>query len=135
MHFLGSSCIFCVPDIRRTMAYYQDVLGFAAVEYLQCTEPHVCLYRDGVEIILLQAMSGGTDRAIPNRELYGHGYDAYLYVEAQELLEKELISKGAQVVRNLTTTDYRNREFVVEDIDGRWLAFGLKEPTAVPAAL
>ena len=24
-------------------------------------------------------------------------------------------------------TDYRNREFVVEDIDGRWIYFGIKE--------
>ena len=126
MRFFGSSCIFCVPDIGRTTAYYRDVLGFSAVEYLQCAEPHICLYRDGVEILLLQST---TSRVMPNRELYGYGYDAYLYVDEQERLLAELSSRGAHIVRPLAVTDYRNREFVVEDIDGRWLAFGLKEPT------
>lgn len=132
MHFFGSSCIFCVPDIQRTAAYYQDILGFSAVEYLQSAEPHVCLHHDGVEIILLQADTASTDRVVPNRELYGCGYDAYPYVDAQEVLEAELASRGAHVVRPLATTDYRNREFAVEDIDGRWLAFGLKEPMCTP---
>lgn len=126
----GSSCIFCVPDIQRTAAYYQDCLGFDAVAYLQCEEPHICLYRDSVEIILLQADTDKTDRVIPNRELYGYGYDAYLYTDDQETLEADLAAKGVRIVRPLTTTDYQNREFVIEDIDGRWLAFGLKEPTA-----
>ena len=29
-------------------------------------------------------------------------------------------------VQNLNVTDYQNKQFVMEDIDGRWLAFGLK---------
>ena len=39
---------------------------------------------------MLQAKA---DRIIPNRELYGYGFDAYLYVENQELLEKEFKEK------------------------------------------
>lgn len=31
-----------------------------------------------------------------------------------------------RIVRELRQTDYANREFVVEDIDGRWIAFGIK---------
>jgi hypothetical protein len=34
---------------------------------------------------------------------------------------------GASIVRPLYNTDYHNKEFVVEDIDGRWIGFGLKE--------
>lgn len=30
------------------------------------------------------------------------------------------------MVKSLNMTDYNNKEFVIEDIDGRWLAFGLK---------
>ena len=63
---------------------------------------------------------------VPNRALYGYGYDAYFYVEEQEPLEKEFERQGVKIVRPLSITDYQNREFVVEDIDGRWLAFGLK---------
>jgi uncharacterized glyoxalase superfamily protein PhnB len=123
MNMRGLSCIFPVPDIKKTAEYYQTCLGFTAVEYLYCREPHICLYLDKIEIVLLQA---NTDRIQPNRELYGYGYDAYLYTDDQEDLEKELVSKGVKVVRPLSTTDYQNREFVIEDIDGRWLAIGLK---------
>lgn len=119
---LGSSCIFPVPSPGETAEFYVSKLGFRAVEYLRCREPHICLYRDKAEIILLRANTG----VLPNRELYGYGYDAYLYTENQELLEKEFIAGGVKIIRPLSVTDYQNRELVVEDPDGRWLAFGAK---------
>ena len=124
MNVTGLSCIFPVPDIGKTTRYYVEKLGFRAVEWLESSEPHVCLYLDRSEIILLKA---DTDRVLPNRVLYGYGYDAYLYTDQQEDLQKEYEAKGVRIVRPLGMTDYRNREFVIEDIDGRWLAFGLKE--------
>ena len=120
---MGSlSCIFPVPDIKKTADYYVSKLGFRAVEYLECKEPHICLYRDAVEIILLKSNTS----VKPNRTLYGYGYDAYLYTGNQELLEKEFTEKDVMFVKHLNTTDYQNKEFVIEDIDGRWLGFGLK---------
>ena len=122
MHIKGLSCIFPVPDIEKTSKFYTSKLGFRAVDYLSVKEPHICLYRDDVEIILLKSNA----TVVPNRALYGYGYDAYFYVEEQEPLEKEFERQGVKIVRPLSITDYQNREFVVEDIDGRWLAFGLK---------
>lgn len=123
MSIMGLSCIFPVPDIKKTAEFYVSKLEFRAVEYLECKEPHICLYKDKIEIILLQA---DTDKVLPNRKLYGYGYDAYLYTENQELLEKEFIEKGIKIINPLNTTDYQNKELVIEDLDGRWLAFGLK---------
>lgn len=124
MEFTGLSCIFPVPDIRKTARFYTDRLGFRAVEYVDCQEPHICLYRDKTEIILLKA---NTDRVFTNRELYGYGYDAYLYTSEMEELEKQLRRNRVKIARPLSMTDYKNREFVIEDIDGRWIAFGRKE--------
>lgn len=123
MSLMGSSCIFPVPDIKKTAEYYASKLGFRAVEYLDCGEPHICLYKDRVEVILLRA---NTDKVTPNRELYGYGYDVYLYTNDQERLESEFAAKGIKIVRPLSITDYQNKELVIEDIDGRWLAFGMK---------
>lgn len=123
MSIMGLSCIFPVPDIKKTAEFYVSKLGFRAAAYLECKEPHICLYKDSVEIILLQA---NTDSVLPNRKLYGYGYDAYLYTENQELLEKEFIRKNVKMIQPLSMTDYQNQEFVIEDADGRWLAFGLK---------
>lgn len=124
MELTGLSCIFPVPDIRKTARFYTDSLGFRAVGYVECEEPHICLYRDKTEIILLKA---NTDRVFTNRELYGYGYDAYLYTSEMEELEKQLRRNRVKIARPLSMTDYKNREFVIEDIDGRWIAFGRKE--------
>ena len=131
MSMKGSSCIFPVPDMRKTAAFYVNSLGFTAVEFFNCKDPHICLYLDDTEIILLRA---NKDRVQPNRELYGNGYDAYLYTDDQVTLEQDFISKGVLVVKPLSVSDYENEEFVIEDIDGRWLAFGLKQPVgSLPA--
>ncbi len=114
---------FPVSDIEKTAEFYELKLGFKVVRYLDCEEPHICLYRDDAEIILLQA---NTPSITPNRTLYVYGYDAYLYTANQELLEKEFAEKDVKFVKQLNITDYNNKEFVLEDIDGRWLAFGLK---------
>ena len=124
MELTGLSCIFPVPDILKTARFYTDSLGFRAVGYVECEEPHICLYRDKTEIILLKA---NTDRVFTNRELYGYGYDAYLYTSEMEELEKQLRRNRVKIARPLSITDYKNREFVIEDIDGRWIAFGRKE--------
>ena len=124
MELTGLSCIFPVPDILKIARFYTDSLGFRAVGYVECEEPHICLYRDKTEIILLKA---NTDRVFTNRELYGYGYDAYLYTSEMEELEKQLRRNRVKIARPLSMTDYKNREFVIEDIDGRWIAFGRKE--------
>jgi len=120
---LQSHSIFPTQDIQRTADYYVRVLGFRAVSYLQAAEPHICLYRDDTEIILTLSR---TQAVIPNRVLYGYGYDAYFITRNQAELQQELIKAGARIVRPLADTDYNNREFVLEDIDGRWIAFGIK---------
>lgn len=123
MSLIGLSCVFPCGDIERTAEYYERVLGFRAVKYLDVSEPHICLYRDEIEIILTKAY-----RSVkPNRVLYGYGYDAHFYTLEQERLFEELERNGVKFAKPLCTTDYQNCEFVVEDVDGRWLAFGAKE--------
>lgn len=122
MGLIGLSCVFPCGNIENTAEYYERVLGFKSVKYLKVCEPHICLYRDSIEIILTKA-----NRDIkPNRVLYGYGYDAYFYTREQESLFIEFSENGAKFAKLLSTTDYQNREFVVEDFDGRWLAFGAK---------
>ncbi|MCA1319576.1 glyoxalase [Bacillus tianshenii] len=118
-----SHCIFPTPDIIRTAEYYEQKMRFRAIPYLNASEPHVCLYRDSTEIILTKTIG---KRVFPNRKLYGYGYDAYFITKNQEELQQEFIEAGVNVVRPLGSTDYENKEFVIEDIDGRWLAFGIK---------
>jgi len=121
---LQSHLIFPTHDIIRTSEYYEKVLGFNVVKYLEVAEPHICMYRDDTEIILTVSQK---QKVIPNRVLYGYGYDAYFITIAQKEFQQEFCDAGANIVRPLSHTDYKNKEFVVEDIDGRWIAFGIKE--------
>jgi uncharacterized glyoxalase superfamily protein PhnB len=121
---LQSHSIFPTHDILRTAEYYEKVLGFNAMKYIEVSEPHICLYRDDTEIILTVSKK---QKVVPNRELYGYGYDAYFITKKQDKLQQEFLDAGANIVRPLSNTDYHNKEFVVEDIDGRWIAFGIKE--------
>lgn len=115
--------IFPTHDIERTADFYVSVLCFTRIDYLNAGEPHICLYRDKIEIILTQA----NHTVIPNRKLYGYGYDAYFIATDLFELQEKFIAHGAKIARPPQTTDYQNNEFVVEDCDGRWIAFGVKE--------
>lgn len=121
---ISLSCIFPSDDIKKTAAYYEQKLGFSSVAYLDSMEPHICLYRESTEIILTQTKG---NKFAPHHILYGYGYDAYFYTRHQQPLLDEFISKGVYVVKPLSVTDYKNNEFVIEDIDGRWIGFGIKE--------
>ncbi|MCH1627896.1 VOC family protein [Fredinandcohnia quinoae] len=120
---LQSHCVFPTPDIIKTANFYEQNMGFKAVHYLNASEPHICLYRDTTEIILTKTNG---QKVIPNRDLYGYGYDAYFITKDQEGLQKELVNSNVKIVRSLDHTDYNNKEFVIEDIDRRWIAFGIK---------
>ncbi len=121
---IGLSSIFPCDDIEKTATYYEQVLGFCQVKYLDCLEPHICLYRDLTEIILTKVKKG---KFFPNHELYGYGYDAYFYTKQPQILYDEFVKKTVKIVKSLSVTDYKNTEFVIEDIDGRWIGFGIKE--------
>ena len=76
--------IFPTPNIKQTADFYVQKLGFNAVEYLNSKEPHICLYKDDIEIILTD--SNG-QKVVPNHELYGYGYDVYITESKSEIKE------------------------------------------------
>jgi uncharacterized glyoxalase superfamily protein PhnB len=111
-------------DLRRTVEYYRDVLGFEGVEHYEAEEPFAALYRDSVELVAVQAKGGKVES---NRARYGAGYDVYLDPEdlaGVDLLYRELVERGARIVREPETTPYGSYEFVLEDVDGRLIGIG-----------
>ena len=122
---LASCAIILVSaDIEATVRYYRDVLGFRAVEHFEQPEKFAALYRDGVEIVLVQAQFGSVQ---PNRAQYGAGYDVYLVPASPSAVDDyymEIRARGAHIVRPPAMTAYGSREFVFEDIDGRLVGVG-----------
>lgn len=121
---LYSLLILPVPNLLKTADFYTNKAGFLAKEYLTVTNPHICLYRDSVEIILLQS---NLEKIQPNRILHGYGYDGYFTGNDIKTIYQEFLSKQVKIVKNLMITDYNNLEFVFEGIDSRWICIGCKQ--------
>jgi catechol 2,3-dioxygenase-like lactoylglutathione lyase family enzyme len=120
----NGAIVFVTPDVEDTSAYYRDVLGFRVVEHLDKPEPFATLYRDAVEIIVVQAKHG---EVVSNQERYGAGYDAYLdpqNVGDVDRIFEELQQRAAVIVSPPALTAYGSYEFVIEDIDGRRIGIG-----------
>ena len=116
--------ILVSSGVRRTAEYYRDVLGFEAVEHYESPEPFIALYRDSVELVVVQAARGEVES---NAARYGAGYDAYLdpeNVAGVDLLYDELRGKGARILAAPAMTPYGTYEFVLEDVDGRRIGIG-----------
>ena len=120
----NAAAVFITPDVRRTALYYDEVFGFTVVEHYDAEEPFAAIYRDSVEILLVQAKRGEFQ---PNAVRYGAGFDIYLdpdTVEGVDSMFAELTAKGARIVREPAMTPYGTYEFVVEDVDGRLIGIG-----------
>lgn len=124
MKIYMTHCVFPCPDFRKTAAFYEEKLGFRRVDYTDASEPHICLYRDGAEFILTD---GKGIEAVPNRIRFGYGGDCYVITDDQRSLQEEFEKKGVKIAVRLHPTDYHNREFAIEDCDGRRIYFGIKE--------
>jgi catechol 2,3-dioxygenase-like lactoylglutathione lyase family enzyme len=115
---------FITTDVKKTATYYHDVLGFRVVLHYDNAEPFAAMYRDSVEIVVVQAKFG---EILPNRTRFGAGYDAYLDPETVEGVDefyKEWKGKGAKIAIEPFMTPYGSYEFVIEDIDGRLIGVG-----------
>ena len=116
--------VFVVRDAQRTAVYYRDVVGFRVVEHFDKDEKFAALYRDEIEMIIVQSRFGNV---MSNHERYGAGYDAYIDpedIEDVDALYKGWKEKGVKIIAPPSLTPYGSYEFVFEDIDGRRIGIG-----------
>jgi len=112
--------VFFTLNIPATVAYYQDKLGFACLGTWQDPPVYAIVARDRQPIHFRCA-----EPPTPNPDKYhGELLDAYLFVEDADALYAEYAAQGVEFIRALNNTPWNTREFVVQDCDGRLLAFG-----------
>jgi predicted enzyme related to lactoylglutathione lyase len=113
-----------VQDVVATASWYRDRLGFAYDRFWG-DPPCFCMVgRNGVVVMLSQVEGGGPIR--PNRlaDPAGEAWDAYVWVDDADELERDVRARGAAVVRGLCDQPYGCRDFEVEDCNGYRLCFG-----------
>jgi predicted lactoylglutathione lyase len=124
VRFVNLAAVLISSDVVKTVEYYRDIMGFKIVEHFGGKEKFATLYRDEIEIIIVQSKYG---KVQSNRQKYGAGYDVYIdpdTVESVDLIYTELKDKGAKIISTPQITEYGSYEFVMEDIDGRLIGIG-----------
>jgi len=114
--------VFPTTDIPRTLAYYQDKLGFECLGTWRDPPVYAIVARDQHAIHLRCA-----EPPTANPKKYADELlDAYLFVDDADALHAEYVAKGVDLARELGNMPWHSREFVIKDCDGRLLAFGSK---------
>ena len=109
-------------DLRETIEFYQNILGFEIAEYNE-SWAWCSLYKDEVNIMF----------AVPNESTHFNGYTKFtgsFYMLTEEVDEAwELLKDQATIGYTLDNFEHGMREFAILDNNGYMLQFGreLKE--------
>jgi uncharacterized glyoxalase superfamily protein PhnB len=116
---------FRYRDAAGAIAWLVDVLGFevrAVHEAADRSVAHAELSH-GSGLIML-----GTDRDDAFGGRVGGGF-TYIAVEDVDGLYERAVAKGADVLKEITDTDYGSRDFSVRDPEGNVWSFGTYRPS------
>lgn len=113
---------FPVANVERSLAFYEQVLGFRCEYSAGVPLQFAICSRDDFAIMLRRVSEG---ELIVPIEKQGGTWDAFFWVSDAEALHSELKSKGADIVYGpLIQESYQMREFAIRDCDGHVLGFG-----------
>ncbi len=116
--------VFVSEDLRRTVRFYTEILGFKSAKHYDKGENFATVYRDEVEFVIVQAKQ---EAVKPISQLYEAENDAYIVTTTPEDVEpihQELKARGVKIIHEPHRTDYGSYEFVFEDCDGRKIGVG-----------
>ncbi|MEO9485375.1 MAG: VOC family protein [Ekhidna sp.] len=114
--FSHASIILPVADPLESAEYYRDVLGFSISFLWEDPPTYAVINReDAVGIHFVKTEKKLTTEDSPKLFIFVHDADA-VYEEYQK--------SGAKIIEPINDTDYKMREFVIEDINGYKLVLG-----------
>jgi catechol 2,3-dioxygenase-like lactoylglutathione lyase family enzyme len=112
------AAIFVVRDIAASLAYFRDALGFE-VAFTWGEPTYYAGVCRGAVSIHLQAASQ-TSRPAGASSLS-------VFVGSADDVHRELVARGARVLKPPASYPYGMRDFNVADLDGNTLVFGNPE--------
>jgi catechol 2,3-dioxygenase-like lactoylglutathione lyase family enzyme len=123
--FVSLCPVFVSQDIKKTVEFYTEKLGFKSAKHYDKAENFATLYRDDIEFVIIQAKPGEMT-STPHGHITGID-DAYIVTATPEGVDpiyEEFKAKGVKIVSKPHMTDYGSYEFAIEDIDGRQIGIG-----------
>ncbi len=114
-----------VRDMKKTIEFYRDVLGFKLglvfpdAGDLQTAE-YADLSKDGMVVMFIPARNV----AIGGEEKLGVGVNFYMEIDGKvDDYYTEVKAKGARIVAEIRDEPFGIRDFTTEDVDGYQLTF------------
>ena len=107
--FVQGAPVLHVPDVVGTAEFYRDVLGFT---WDFGDETYAVVWRDNSAVHFVK------DDTRPR------GIHLFQWVKDVDAYYKEIVGRGATVVREPANQPYGLREFGVSDINGVGIVFG-----------
>ena len=116
MKIILNRYVLAVQNLERSLAYYNQVLGFTTTFHDQGWG---FVRRDNVVLML-----GECTDSPPASQLGDHSYFAYWEVDDVEACYREFSNNGAKMRTELQTQPWGMKEFALETIDGHRLMVG-----------
>lgn len=116
LHLMNACApVFACLDPLKTSLFYEKNLGFKATHLDDEKMPHIRLTRDNIVLALVES---------PVRIASPSMYELIIYVTEPMLLYHELKAAGVKIIEELPEAKESekassNRQFVIEDCDGR----------------
>lgn len=119
-----------VENVSDSVAFYSQKLGFT-IDWVGEGPLFALVSRGNFTLMLRQLRLGGLSR--PNRIPFiqsgwhsdgKEAWDSYVWVENADDLYHEFKKNGVSIIKEIQNTEYGNRDFEIEDLDGYILCFG-----------
>lgn len=119
-----------VKDVVNSVEFYTHKLGFT-LEWLGEEPFFAIVSRDNFSVMFRQLKRESLPK--PNRIPFiksgwhsnkEEAWDAYIWVDNADILYTEFKDKRVSVIKEIQDTEYNNRDFEIEDLDGYILCFG-----------
>ena len=119
-----------VNNVTDSIEFYSSQLGFN-VDWTGDGPLFAILSRDNFTVMLRELKQANLSR--PNRIPFiqsgwhsdaKEAWDCYVWVDNADALYHEFKNNGVSVIKEIQNTEYGNRDFEIEDLDGYILCFG-----------
>ena len=115
--------VFLVRDVRASVAFWRDRVGFETAEIHGEPPSFAMPTRDDVTVMLVQVPEG-VGVPPPNWRVVDKVNQAYVWVDDVDALYDELRGRGAPIDFTIYDTPWGTREFGIQDLDEHDIAFG-----------
>jgi lactoylglutathione lyase len=114
-----------VRDLRKSLAFYRDLLGFSIIVTVPDQAPYIftLLQRDGIALFLSDAAAVAKEPASTSEHVGKSGVALYFDVQGLRDLHKALKGAGVPVIAPIEKKFYGTTEFSVTDPDGYVVTF------------